>query len=193
MYKSPSELARNAAITMIVFMAASAFAIPAPSMYADRIARDVGDIVTIQIVENTTASAVAGTNTKSEYGASLSAGGTGALDFIPLLSGEGASKSEHKGDGRTTRQGRLYGTVTARVVEVLPNGYLRIEGQKSVVINGERQLTILSGVVRTDDITPDNSIRSDLIADAEITFKGKGALANSERPGIIARVFDWLF
>jgi flagellar L-ring protein FlgH len=191
MYKSASKLLL-VILTIALFTVAGG-ATPAPSMFADRIARGVGDIVTIQIVENTTASAVAGTNTKSEYGASLSASGTGALDFIPLLSGDGAAKSEHKGDGRTTRQGRLYGTVTARVVEVLPNGYLRLEGQKSVVINGERQLTILSGVVRTDDITPDNTVRSDLIADAEITFKGKGALANSERPGIIARVFDWLF
>ena len=190
MFKSASKIAPLLWLALAVNVTR---ANPAPSMFADRIARQVGDILTIQIVENTTASAVAGTNTKSEYGASLSAGGTGALDFIPLLSGDGASKSEHKGDGRTSRQGRLYGTVTARVVEVLPNGYLRIEGQKSVVINGERQLTILSGVVRTDDITPDNSIRSDLIGDAEITFKGKGALANSERPGIIARVFDWLF
>lgn len=166
---------------------------PAPSLYADRIARDVGDILTIQIVENTSASAVAGTNTKAEYGAELSAGGTGALDFIPLLSGSGSSKSEHKGDGRTTRQGRLTGSVTARVVEVFPNGYLRIEGQKSIVINGERQITVLTGVVRPDDVAPNNMVRSDQISDAQITYKGKGNLANTERPGIIARVFDWIF
>jgi flagellar L-ring protein precursor FlgH len=162
-------------------------------MYADRIARNVGDILTIQIVENTTASAAAGTNTKAEYGAELSAGGTGALDFIPLLGGNGSSKSEHKGDGRTSRQGRLSGSVTVRVVEVFPNGYLRIEGQKAVVINGEKQMTILTGVVRPDDVSPANTLRSDQISDAQITFKGKGNLANAERPGIIARFMDWLF
>jgi flagellar L-ring protein FlgH len=169
------------------------WASPAPSFYSDPIARIVGDILTVQIVENTSATAVANTNTKSQYDAEVSAGGTGALDFIPFLSGSGSTKGEHKGDGRTQRQGRLTGTVTVKIVEVFPDGNLRVEGQKSVVINGERQLTILTGVIRPQDIAPDNSIRSDRIADAEISFKGKGVLANTERPGFIARVFDWIF
>lgn len=164
----------------------------APSMYSDCIARNVGDQVTVLIIENSLASASARTNTKGEYDAELSAGGTGALDFIPLLSGSGSSKSEHKGTGTTTRQGSLRASVVA-VVEVLPNGDLRIEGEKSVVINGERQLTILSGTVRQSDITPANTITSDLIGDAEISYKGKGVLANTERPGIFARIFDWIF
>lgn len=168
-------------------------AAPAPSMYSDRIARRVGDVITIQIVENTTASAVAGTNTKSEYDVGLQGGGTGALDFVPLFGGNGSTKSEHKGDGRTSRQGRISGILTAKVVEVFPNGNLRVEGEKSVIINGERQLTIINGVVRPEDISPRNVVRSDLIADAEITIKGKGILANTERPGFFARVFDWLF
>ena len=166
---------------------------PAPSLFADRIARSVGDVLTVRIIENTSATAIAGTNTKSEFKAGLDGGGTGALDFIPLFGADGSAKSEHKGDGRTLRQGRLTGTVTASVVEVFPNGNLRIEGQKSVVINGERQLTILSGVIRPEDISPDNSVLSNMIADAEITFKGKGVLGNTERPGFIARIFDWLF
>ena len=76
---------------------------------------------------------------------------------------------------------------------ILPNGDLRIEGEKSIIINGERQLTILSGTVRQQDITPQNTITSDLIGDAEISYKGKGVLANTERPGIFARIFDWIF
>jgi flagellar L-ring protein FlgH len=168
-------------------------AAPAPSMFADRVARHVGDILTVQIVENTSATAIAGTNTKEEYDASLDANGSGGLNFIPLVSGKGSTKSEHKGNGTTQRQGRLTGVVTAKVVEVFPNGNLRIEAQKSVIINGEKQLTILTGVVRPEDISTQNQITSDLIADAQITFRGKGVLANTERPGIIARIFDWLF
>ncbi|MBU1983838.1 flagellar basal body L-ring protein FlgH, partial [bacterium] len=167
-------------LLILVTMASSLWASPAPSMFADRIARNVGDVLTVRIVENTTATAIAGTNTKSEYKAGVDAGGTGALDFIPLLGGDGGAKSEHKGDGRTSRQGRLTGVVTAKIIEVYPNGNLRIEGQKSVIINGERQLTILTGVIRPEDITPDNTILSNMIADAEITFKGKGILANTE-------------
>lgn len=165
----------------------------APSFYSDIIARNVGDQLTVLIVENSLALASARTNTKGEYDAELEAGGTGALDFIPLLSGNGSSKSEHKGTGTTTRQGTFRGSVVVRVVEVLPNGDLRIEGEKSVVINGEKQLTILSGTVRQQDVTPDNTVTSDLIGDAEISYKGKGVLANTERPGIIARIFDWIF
>jgi len=175
------------------FLPLRLWAVPAPSLYSDPIARYSGDILTVLIVENTSATAVANTNTKSEFDAGVDAGGSGALDFIPLLGGSGSTKGEHKGDGRTSRQGRLTGSVTARVVEVFPNGNLRIEGQKSVVINGERQLTILTGVIRPQDVTPENTVRSDRIADAEISFKGKGVLANTERPGVIARVFDWIF
>jgi flagellar L-ring protein precursor FlgH len=178
-------------LTMIPVLAQAA--VPAPSMYSDRVARQVGDILTVQIVENTVASAVANTNTKEEYAADVAAGGTGALDFIPLLSGNGSTKSEHKGDGRTTRQGRISGVVTAKIVEVFPNGNLRIEAQKSIIINGERQMTILTGVIRPEDLSTSNAVSSDLIADAQITFKGKGVLANAERPGIFARIFDWIF
>jgi flagellar L-ring protein precursor FlgH len=169
------------------------FASPAPSLFEDRKAHAPGDIITIQIVENSTASVSARTNTKAEYNAGLSAGGTGALDFIPLLSGTGSTTSEHKGDARTSRQGSLRATLTAKVVEVFPNGNMRIEGQKVLMINGDKQLTILTGVIRPEDVTSDNSISSDLIADAQITFKGKGILANSEHPGIFARIFDWIF
>lgn len=165
----------------------------APSLYSDCIARNIGDQITVLIIENSLASASARTNTKGEYDAEVQAGGTGALDFIPLLSGAGSSKSEHKGNGTTTRQGTLRASMVARVVEVLPNGDLRIEGQKSIVINGEKQLTILSGTVRQVDITPQNTITSDLIGDAEISYKGKGVLANTERPGFFARIFDWIF
>ncbi|MBK8128365.1 MAG: flagellar basal body L-ring protein FlgH [bacterium] len=165
----------------------------APSFYNDCNARNVGDQLTVLIIENSLASASARTNTKGEFDAELQAAGSGPLDFIPLLSGSGSSKSEHKGTGTTTRQGTFRGSVVVRVIEVLPNGDMRIEGQKSFVINGERQLTILSGTVRQSDVTPDNTVTSDLIGDAEISYKGKGVLGNTERPGVIARIFDWIF
>lgn len=184
---------RCLSIIISLILTSAIMAGPAPSMYQDRIARDVGDILTIEIQDNTTASVTANTNTKAEYGASVDAGGTGALDFVPLLSGSGNTKSEHKGNGNTNRQGSLRGSITVKIVEVYPNGNLRIEGQKEVIINGERQLTILSGMIRAEDITPRNTISSEMLADASITYKGKGILGNAERPGFFARIFDWLF
>jgi flagellar L-ring protein precursor FlgH len=180
-------------IILLLAITCAAIAAPAPSLFADRIARNVGDIITIEIVENSVASASARTNTKSEYDAKVSAGGTGALDFIPLLGADGSTKSEHKGDGRTSRQGSLRATLTAKVVEVLPNGNMRIEGEKNLIINGERQVTVLKGIIRPEDVSPQNIVSSDMIADAEITFKGKGILANTERPGFFARLLNWLF
>jgi flagellar L-ring protein FlgH len=171
----------------------SAFATPGPSLFSDRIAHQVGDIITVMIVENSSASVSAGTHTKAEYNAALGASGTGAMDFIPLLSGTGNTASEHKGNGNTSRTGTLTATMTVKIVEVYPNGNFRIEGTKTVIINGEKQLTVLTGVIRPEDISQRNAITSDMIADAEITFKGKGVVGNCERPGIFTRIFDWIF
>jgi flagellar L-ring protein precursor FlgH len=180
-------------LTIVLLIPAVMLAAPAPSMFADKVARQVGDILTVQIVENTTATVTAGTNTKEEYNADLTGSGTGGLSkFIPF-GASGGTSSEHKGNGQTNRQGKLTGILTARVVEVFPNGNLRIEGQKCLLINGEKQMTVLTGIVRPEDISPQNVITSDAIADAELSFKGKGVLANAERPGIITRIFDWLF
>lgn len=179
-------------VSLIIGCPLAALTSPAPSMYVDRVAHSVGDILTVEIVESSAATAVSRTNTKSEYGAELDVQGSGQLDFMPFI-GAAGTKSEHKGDGRTSRQGTLRGTVSVKVVEVFSNGNMRIEGQKVVTINGEKQLTILTGVVRPEDVTPRNTVRSDLIADADIVFKGKGILANSSRPGFFARIFDWLF
>jgi flagellar L-ring protein precursor FlgH len=171
----------------------SSNASPAPSMFSDRLARNVGDVITIEIVENATAQSSARTSTKSENKAQLDGGGTGALDFIPLFSFDGKQKNEQKGDGTTSRQGALRTTLTAKIIEVFPNGNLKIEGKKTININGEKQLTVLTGIVRPEDVTPKNTVPSYLIADAKISFYGKGMLQDAQEPGVFARIFNWIF
>ena len=95
--------------------------------------------------------------------------------------------------GQTTRGGSLTAKVTTKVVEVLPNDTLRIEGRQSIVINGEEQEIILRGIVRSQDIAADNTVLSLFVADAEISFVGTGIVADKNDPGIITRIFNWLF
>jgi flagellar L-ring protein precursor FlgH len=162
-------------------------------MYADRRARQVGDIITVEIIEKASAQSTARTETKTENKNKVDGGGSGSLDFIPLFGLDANQKSETKGDGQTTRQGVLRATLTASVVEVLPNGSLKIQGQRVVNINGEKQLSTLTGVVRPDDITPQNTIPSYLIAEAKITYSGKGMVQDAQKPGVFSRLIHWIF
>jgi flagellar L-ring protein precursor FlgH len=83
--------------------------------------------------------------------------------------------------------------VTAVVREVFPNGNLFIEGTKEVLINNERQYITLSGVVRPEDIGPDNTLSSDLLADARLVYSGRGVLSDKQRPGLLGRVVDFVW
>lgn len=159
-------------------------------LYSDARARQVGDLVTIIIVERAEATTAASTGAERE--GSLKIGpGEGLLDFLPLLGASGGSKFD--GSGRTARSGSVKAQMTARVVEVLPGGALRVEGRQTIVINDEEQELVLTGVIRPEDISRENTVLSTYVADARITVRGKGALGREQKPGILTRLFDWLF
>lgn len=164
-----------------------------PSLFTDKRAYQVGDLVTILLMEFTEGSNESSTNTKYEHQFDLEAGGTGKLDFIPGLGMSSGLGSDQKAEGGTTRQGSLKGKISARVMNVLPNGLLKLEGQRMLIVNGEQQLTILTGIVRPKDIQADNSVYSYLIADASITYQGKGVVNNAATPGFFTRILGWLF
>lgn len=163
----------------------------AGSMFADRKARRVGDLVTLIIVERSEASQAARTTTAKD--AEISIGpGLGLLQgVIPLISASGGD--ELTAGGSTTRGSSLTTKMTTRVVEELPNDILRIEGRQNIVVNGEEQEIIVSGLVRLQDISPDNTVLSTYVADAAISFKGAGALGDKHEPGLLTRLFNWLF
>ncbi len=166
---------------------------PLPSLFTDKRAYRVGDLVTILLMEFTEGSNESSTNTKYEHQFNLDAGGTGKLDFIPGLGMSSGLGSDQKAEGGTTRQGSLKGKLSARVMNVLPNGLLKLEGQRVLVVNGEQQLTILTGIVRPKDIQANNSVYSYLIADASITYQGKGVVNNAATPGFFTKLLGWLF
>ncbi len=166
---------------------------PPPSLFTDKRAFRVGDVVTILLQEYITGSNQANTDNDFTNLYEIKSAAGGKLDFIPGLNLKTEITGDNQNEGSTSRTGSLTGKLAASVIEILPNGNLRLEGRKSVEVNGEQQITILTGIVRPVDIRGDNSIYSYLIADASITYRGKGEVEKAARPGLIARFFAWLF
>jgi len=177
----------------LLLWASSSFA-QSSSLFSDVKARRVGDILTIIIAEAASGTNEASTTTSKETNvATSSSGGTGALKFLPLFGFDAGNSSEFKGEGATTRRGNLRAKMTAKVKAVTETGQLLIEGNRLVEINGEKQVTTLTGLVRPEDITPDNVVYSFNIADAKISYQGKGKVNTGQRPGILTRIINWIF
>lgn len=197
---TPSRSPVRALLTCgLLLIWASAFAAPAAAnslwaggnLYSDSKARQVGDLVTIVISERSEAVQQASTSMGKE--ADLNVGpGVGALaDLIPLLRVGGSDSSQ--ASGSTSRGGELRAQMTARIVEILPNGHFAIEGRQQIVINDEEQEIVVSGVIRPSDIRRDNTVLSPYLADARIEFHGQGLMAEKQTPGLITRLFGWFF
>lgn len=160
------------------------------SLFVDRKARNVGDLVTLIIVEQTEATQTASTRT-GRSGSVQIGPWQGIGESWPWFGG-GASDDLQAG-GSTRRGGALRAQMTAKVVEVLPNGNLRIEGRQAISVNAEEQELIVSGIVREADIAPNNTVLSTYLADARIDFKGSGALGDKQKPGVLTTIFRFLF
>ena len=160
------------------------------SLYADKKARNVGDILTIVINESTTQTATkARTNSKS---GSLSVGtGTGIFDFIRAFSASGGDNFQ--ADGSATDTSRFSGQITVTVIEVLPNDNMIVEGVQSIWQNRDEHKITLRGTVRRDDVTVNNTVPSTKVADASIRFDGKGPLNAKQRQGILTQLFNFMF
>jgi len=134
------------------------------------------------------------TSTQKSSEFDLDAGtGFGSLDMIPLFGASGTSDSKSGNQGATSRSGKLQAQMTVQVVGVRENGDLVIEGSRVVGINNDKEMLTLTGIVRSEDVRSDNTIYSYQIADAQITYRGKGAAANGGKPGWIMRFLNWLF
>jgi len=168
------------------------------SLFTDVRAGSVGDIVTVVVVESARSDLKAETNAKKDsqnaftlsnffgnthFGAARG-GNRGRFDFT--------GNNEHKGAGNISRADTVTARIPARVMKVLDSGHLLIEGRRAIVVNDETQTLAFTGLVRPNDITPDNTVSSAQVADAEITILGKGILAEKQRPGILQRLFDFL-
>jgi flagellar L-ring protein precursor FlgH len=167
-------------------------------------ARSKGDVVTVVITEQASASKQATTDTVRTTALSagipnlmgLETSMTGIknwMDLSNLLNANTSSK--YDGSGSTTRTENLSATITARVIDVLTNGNLLIEGRRNIMVNHEDQIIILEGTVRPQDISTDNTVNSSQIADARITYSGKGIVSDRQSPGWLMNIIDkvWPF
>ena len=100
-------------------------------------------------------------------------------------------ENEHKGRGDTSRSNRLTTTISCTVTKVFENGNLEIMGNKRVTVNSEDSTVLLTGTVRARDVSPENTVPSDRVANAIVELKGKGPLWNNQRRGILTKLLDW--
>lgn len=154
---------------------------------SDNKARQVGDSVTIVIHE--TASATNRVGTRSGKDTSLGGGVDGAGVNETLSFG---LNSSYRGIGETERSDKFAASITAVVTDVRPNGDLVVEGHHNLLVNGEKRDIKLRGNVRPIDISPDNMVLSNRLANAEIQYDGKGYVSRSANPGLINRIFSFL-
>lgn len=173
-------------------------------IFTDHRAYNPMDIVTVIINDSTTGQKRGDTQTKSEF--DLLAGITNffglesrwksnndSLDPTALIKAN--TESEYKGTANIQRQGSLQAQLSAVILELLPNGVLRLEGSKIVSINSEEEIMVISGLVRQRDISSDNKIESNRLANMRIDFYGHGNLSEAQNPGWGARLVSimWPF
>ncbi len=164
------------------------------SLFADHKSYTVGDIITVIITEKSSASTSANSATSKDFSHGFATQpGTGPLKFIPISSLSTSAKNSSSGNGKTTRDGSLNAKMTAKIIKVEDSGNLRIKGEKVVNINGEKEITTLEGTVRSQDIFSNNTVYSYNIADAKISYTGKGPIHDASKVGLITRLFNYLF
>ncbi len=164
------------------------------SMFSDIKAHQIGDLLTVLIVESAEAQNAVKTDVKKSGKFDLNAGpGFGSLNMIPLFGASGTSENQTNNEGQTSRSGQLKAQMTVHVAGVRDNGDLVIEGTHVIGINTDKEMITLTGVVRPEDISSGNAIYSSQIGDAQITYRGKGSSNNGGKPGWIMRFLNWVF
>ena len=159
---------------------------------ADVRARRINDVVTVVVNEDASAVSTGTTQTQRQSSATSSitsaAGQLNAAGALAnLLNTNG--NIQLKGQGTTSRQTTLTATVTARVTDVLPNGYLVIEGSKTVLVNSENQIVTLRGIVRPADLSTANVVLSNSVAQMELKINGRGVVNDAiRRPNLLYRI-----
>jgi flagellar L-ring protein precursor FlgH len=166
-------------------------------LFADLKARRVGDVLTIRLTETTSASKSAVTKTAKTttvnntgptvFGRTFTAGG------VPILTTSLAGADAFDGEGSSTQANSLAGSLTVTVMEVQSNGNLVVQGDKTLKLNQGDEFVHVSGVVRRADIATDNTVTSDKVADAHISYSGKGVINSSNSMGWLARFFNSVF
>jgi flagellar L-ring protein FlgH len=163
-------------------------------LFADLKARRVGDVLTIRLTEATNASKSAVTKTTKTTGVNNTGptvlGRTITTGGVPIFTTTLAGADSFDGEGSSTQGNSLAGSLTVTVMEVQLNGNLVVQGDKTLKLNQGDEFVHVSGVVRVADIQADNTVTSDRVSDAHISYSGKGVIDSSNRMGWLARFFN---
>lgn len=159
----------------------------------DTVARQAGDILTVIVDEHALAEFAAKTQASKSDSASFSP--SFFVDFLQRIFRpfSVSSSSKTQGDGKTSNSQKIEARLAVVVREVTPQGNLVVEGSRTLVTNRESQTLFVRGVVRPYDVLPDNTVRSEHLADAEVSTVGKGLVADRQRRGLITNLLEWLF
>lgn len=163
------------------------------ALYTDRKALNVGDIITVTLAERTVSSKSSGVSVEKESELDFTAGPL--LGTTPSFRGSTLETNLEQnrafnGDAGADQSNSLQGNITVTVAEVLPNGALVVRGEKWITINRGDEFIRISGIVRPDDVSPDNTVLSTRLADAQISYSGTGTLAESQTMGWLSRFFN---
>ena len=187
MYSTPTQVPEVAPPAQIV---AGTIGTPSQGMtlFEDAKARNVGDLLTIQLVESTSAQKSATTDSSKADSATL--GNIGIFGKTIHTNSSISGARTFKGAGDSAQSNSLTGSITVAVAQRLPNGNLLVRGEKQIQINQGYEYVKLEGVIRPADIATDNSVTSDRVANARISYTGKGQVADANTQGWLTRFFS---
>jgi flagellar L-ring protein precursor FlgH len=163
------------------------------SLFSDHKAFKVGDIVTIIIIEVSSAENDARTSSSRSGAISGSVSGTGLLKFVPETGASVGTSNEFRGEGSTSNRGSVKAKISARIIAIDTTGNLLIEGTRRIKVNDGEQVIRIRGYVRPSDVNWDNTVFSFNIADAEIELSGKGMIYRVQGPSWVTKLLHWLF
>ncbi len=168
-------------------------------LFDDRRAAQVGDIITVLLNERTISSKSSETkidktsettmNEANVLGTNLSFSGTGALSNLSMLTDPTVERA-FNGKAEADQSNRLEGSISVTVSDVLPNGNLVVKGEKWIELNQGKEFIRVSGIIRQDDISPTNTISSQKLANARISYSGTGDLADANKRGWLDKLFS---
>jgi flagellar L-ring protein precursor FlgH len=173
------------------------------TLYSDQVARKKGDLITIDVNENTSVSDLNQTETERQNDISSTVSllpgsnkvaatvGSSASTALPGLVAN--SDKHYQGKGNYTASNQVIAAITARVVDVLDNGNLVIEGRRSVKVNNDIKTILITGIVRTADIKSDNTVLSEKLHDFQVSIDGDGPLTRAQEEGWMGRILDVLW
>jgi flagellar L-ring protein precursor FlgH len=163
-------------------------------LFENATAHRVGDVVTIHLVESTAASKSSSTTTSKKTSISMPSptiiGKPVTINGNNIFETDINGNNSFDGKGDSAQSNQLTGDISVVVIKRLQNGLLQVRGQKWIAINQGKEYVRIQGYIRPIDVQPDNSIESTKVANASISYGGKGAVANASAPGLLARFFN---